>query len=69
MRSYHAESGGGPASLVVKEHPVRQPGPHEVLIRVRANSLNAREVSVLNGTYPRTGQVLTVAAAPRVGWP
>ena len=40
-----------------------------VLIRVRANSLNAREVSVLNGTYPRTGQVLTVAAAPRVGWP
>jgi len=52
MRSYHAESGGGPASLVVKEHPVRQPGPHEVLIRVRANSLNAREFSVLNGTYP-----------------
>ena len=35
MRSYHAESGGGLASLVVKEHPVRQPGAHEVLIRVR----------------------------------
>ena len=66
MRSYHAESGGGLASLVVKEHPVRQPGAH---IRVRANSLNPREFSVLNGTYPRTGQVLTVAAAPRVGWP
>ena len=42
MRSYHAESGGGLVSLVVKEHPVRQPGAHEVLIRVRANSLNAR---------------------------
>src|SRR5262249_17492372 len=52
MRSYHAESGGGLSSLVVKEHPVPQPGAREVLIRVRANSLNAREFSVLNGTYP-----------------
>jgi NADPH:quinone reductase-like Zn-dependent oxidoreductase len=52
MKSYHANSGGGLASLVAKEHPVPQPGPRELLIRVRANSLNARELSVLAGTYP-----------------
>src|SRR5262249_50581212 len=38
--------------IFVREHPVPKPGPHEVLIRVRANSLNARELSVLKGTYP-----------------
>ena len=52
MTSYHAESGGGLASLVAKSHPVPQPAPGELLIRVRANSLNARELSVLAGTYP-----------------
>src|SRR5262245_7411117 len=52
MKSYHATSGGGLASLAAREHPVPQPGAGEVLIRVRANSLNAREFSVLQGTYP-----------------
>jgi NADPH:quinone reductase-like Zn-dependent oxidoreductase len=52
MKSFHAESGGGLQSLVAKEHPVPQPGPREVLIRVGGNSLNAREFSVLKGTYP-----------------
>jgi NADPH:quinone reductase-like Zn-dependent oxidoreductase len=52
MKRFHAESGGGLESLLAKEHPVPQPGPREVLIRVRANSLNAREFSVLKGTYP-----------------
>ncbi len=32
--------------------PVRMPGPHEVLIRVRAASLNRRDVFVMRGTYP-----------------
>jgi NADPH:quinone reductase-like Zn-dependent oxidoreductase len=52
VTSYHGESGGGLASLVAKQHPVPQPDRGEVLIRVRANSLNAREFSVLAGTYP-----------------
>jgi NADPH:quinone reductase-like Zn-dependent oxidoreductase len=52
MKRFHAESGGGLESLLAKEHPVPQPGPREVLIRLRANSLNARESSVLKGTYP-----------------
>jgi NADPH:quinone reductase-like Zn-dependent oxidoreductase len=32
--------------------PVRMPGPHEVLIRVRATSLNRRDVFVMKGAYP-----------------
>jgi NADPH:quinone reductase-like Zn-dependent oxidoreductase len=52
MKSYHATSGRGLASLVAKEHPIPRPGPHEVLVRMYANSLNARELSILRGTYP-----------------
>jgi NADPH:quinone reductase-like Zn-dependent oxidoreductase len=52
MRSYHANSGAGLAGLTQKEHPEPKPGFSEMLMRVRANSLNFRELSVLRGTYP-----------------
>jgi NADPH:quinone reductase-like Zn-dependent oxidoreductase len=52
MKSYHANSGAGLAGLTLKEHDAPTPGPREVLIRVRANSLNFRELSVLRGSYP-----------------
>lgn len=32
--------------------PIRQPGPNEVLVKVRATSLNRRDVSILQGSYP-----------------
>lgn len=38
--------------LEQREAPVRMPGPHEVLVRVRATSLNRRDVYVLKGQYP-----------------
>ena len=38
--------------LVLTEAPVRAPGPHEVLIRVHAVSLNRRDVFVMKGQYP-----------------
>src|SRR4051794_20348130 len=52
MKSYHATSGSGIDGLTRKEHDVPKPGPREVLVRIRANSLNFRELSVLHGTYP-----------------
>jgi NADPH:quinone reductase-like Zn-dependent oxidoreductase len=52
VKSYHASSGAGLGGLVLKEHEQPVPGCREVLLRVRANSLNARELSVLQGTYP-----------------
>src|SRR5262245_31351666 len=52
MKSYHASAGAGLDGLTLKEHGVPRPGLREVLVRVRANSLNFRELSVLRGTYP-----------------
>src|SRR5215831_2744284 len=52
MKSYHANAGSGIAGLMLNEYPEPEPGPREVLVRVRANSLNFRELSILHGTYP-----------------
>lgn len=52
MKSYHINKGAGLAGLTIREHDVPVPGPHEVLVRVRANSLNQRELMVMQGTYP-----------------
>ncbi len=52
MKSYHANSGSGLAGLTLKEHEEPTPGRGEVLLKVRANSLNSRELLVLRGTYP-----------------
>src|SRR5262245_62142908 len=52
MRSYHVRYGGGLESLTFRERPIPRPGPGEVLVRIRANSLNARELGILRGRYP-----------------
>jgi NADPH:quinone reductase-like Zn-dependent oxidoreductase len=52
MKSYHANSGAGIAGLTLREHDEPKPGPREVLIGMRANSLNFRELMVLRGDYP-----------------
>ena len=52
MKSYHANSGAGISGLALKKHDEPKPGPREVLLRVRANSLNFRELMVLRGNYP-----------------
>jgi NADPH:quinone reductase-like Zn-dependent oxidoreductase len=40
VKSYHANSGAGIAGLALREHDEPKPGAREVLIRMRANSLN-----------------------------
>jgi len=52
MKSYHANSGAGLAGLTLREHDEPKPGPREALIRMKANSLNFRELMVLRGNYP-----------------
>jgi NADPH:quinone reductase-like Zn-dependent oxidoreductase len=49
MKSYHADSGAGLAGLTVKEHEKPTPGPREVLLKVRANSLTSRESKTRRG--------------------
>jgi NADPH:quinone reductase-like Zn-dependent oxidoreductase len=44
--------GGHGYKLDLTDAPVRLPGEHEVLIRVRATSLNRRDVFAMKGQYP-----------------
>jgi NADPH:quinone reductase-like Zn-dependent oxidoreductase len=52
MKSYHGSLGAGIDGIVLREHDVPQPGPGQILLRVRAVSLNARELTILRGYYP-----------------
>src|SRR5215218_5349529 len=52
MRSFHLErSGAGLDGLKLSEEPDPRPGPGEVLVAIRANSLSFRELMVLRGDY------------------
>jgi len=52
MKSYHVNLGAGLSGLTLKDHAIPVPGPREVLIRVKASSLNYREIMILKGFYP-----------------
>jgi NADPH:quinone reductase-like Zn-dependent oxidoreductase len=49
MKSYHLDQAGSLVGLVLRERDVPRPGPREVLVRMRANSLNARDLGVIYG--------------------
>ncbi len=46
------EGAHGPFTLRLVDAPVRQPGEHEVLVKVHATSLNRRDIFVVHGQYP-----------------
>ena len=53
QRQYQLQkSGDGPPVLKLVDAPVRQPGDHEVLVRVHAVSLNRRDMYMRLGQYP-----------------
>jgi NADPH:quinone reductase-like Zn-dependent oxidoreductase len=56
MQSYHLLRSGDVSSLedclVLRAQEVPQPGPGEALVRVRAASLNYRDILLLQGRYP-----------------
>ncbi len=52
MKSYHANLGAGIEGIVLRTHDRPVPGPHQILVQVRAASLNYRELSILRGYYP-----------------
>jgi NADPH:quinone reductase-like Zn-dependent oxidoreductase len=68
VRSYHIDKGAGLAGLTLREHPEPRPGPRQVLVRVRAVSLNARELMILfQGRYPLPVKPDVVAACDGAG--
>jgi NADPH:quinone reductase-like Zn-dependent oxidoreductase len=50
--AYRQMMPGDPASLVRVTEDIPAPGAGEVLMRIRATSLNARDLAVLKGRYP-----------------
>jgi NADPH:quinone reductase-like Zn-dependent oxidoreductase len=55
MRAFHIDRFGDLAGLTIREHDVPSPGPGEVLVRVRAASVNYRDLMILDQTYPVPG--------------
>ena len=51
MKAYRLHEFGGPASLRLDDIPVPEPGARQVRIRVRAASLNYRDLMVSKGIY------------------
>lgn len=69
MQAYEVTPGEGIDGLHVVERPDRQPGPGEVLVRIRAVSLNYRDLGVLRSARrpvvpvsDGAGEVLAVGA-------
>ncbi|ACQ80484.1 Alcohol dehydrogenase zinc-binding domain protein [Beutenbergia cavernae DSM 12333] len=50
--TYRAHLGAGIDGLTARTEPTPEPGPREVLVRVRAVSLGFRELMILRGAYP-----------------
>jgi NADPH:quinone reductase-like Zn-dependent oxidoreductase len=51
VRAYHLEPLGTLDGLVMSEHDIPSPGTGEVLVRVRASSINFRDLIIANGWY------------------
>src|ERR1700680_162316 len=74
MRVYQLDRPGSLDGLVLAERNVPSPAAGEVLVRVRASSLNFRDLMIINGQYPMpvssgrvpvsdgAGEVVTVGA-------
>src|SRR6202165_3875520 len=52
MRAYQLDRPGSWAALVLAERNVPSPAVGELLVRVRASSLNVRDLMIINGEYP-----------------
>jgi NADPH:quinone reductase-like Zn-dependent oxidoreductase len=51
MKAYRLHAFGGPESLTLEELPTSEPGPGQVRLRVKAASLNFRDLLIAKGIY------------------
>lgn len=52
MKAFRLHAFGGPASLRLEDLPEPRPGPGQVLLRMRAASLNHRDLRIARGEHP-----------------
>ena len=52
MRSYRLEKIGTIDNLVLREEELPSPGHGQILVRVRASSINFRDVAIVSGWFP-----------------
>jgi NADPH:quinone reductase-like Zn-dependent oxidoreductase len=60
LKTYHIEKFGSPDGLALRTHDDPKPEPEEVVVRMRANSLNYRDLMVIKGLYrsaPKPGLI------------
>ncbi|MFI9504313.1 NAD(P)-dependent alcohol dehydrogenase [Nocardia sp. NPDC052566] len=50
--AYHLDPRHGLDGLTVREQEIPAPGPNQVVMKVRAASLNRRDLMLMDGTYP-----------------
>ena len=68
QRQYQLHANGdAPAALRLVDAPIKQPGEQEVLVRMRAFSLNRRDLYVQRGLYPGPRRPVLVPLSDGVG--
>ncbi len=66
-RAVRTTGGTSIDALVFEEVAVPEPGPGEVLVAIRAVSLNFRDLAVVTGRYPRNAAEPTIIASDGAG--
>ena len=67
MKAYQYRMGGTIDDLVIVDLPVPTPGAGQVLLRMKAASLNFRDLLVVHGRYPRGQQEVIVPLSDGAG--
>lgn len=67
MKTYHLEHLGDLDGLVLRTQNEPKPCPHEVLVQIRATSLNRRDLMILNRTYPLPSRPNIIPLSDGVG--
>lgn len=67
MKAFRVEATTGLEGLVMRELPEPRPGPGQALVRVRARSVNYRDIRILTGVYPVPAVLGVVALADGAG--
>ena len=67
MRSYEIQKYGGSSGLKLVERPLPEPDNYDVVVQIRATSLNYRDLIVLQGKYDRNPTVGRVPLSDGAG--